>query len=153
MPTISLIAAIDKNRAIGYKNKLLFHIADDLKRFKRLTIGHTIIMGRRTYESLPNGALPHRRNIVISSTLKSIDNAEVYRNIEEALRSVADDEEVFVIGGEMIYKQTIDMAHKLYLTIVDAYAPKADAWFPDFKSWHKQEETKHEGYLFAVYTK
>lgn len=153
MSTISLIAAIDKNRAIGYKNRLLFHIADDLKRFKALTTGHTIIMGRRTYESLPNGALPERRNIVISSSISKIENAEVCKNLDEALRTVAEDEEVFIIGGEMIYRQTIDIANKLYLTIVDAYAPKADAWFPPFDSWHKQEETKHEGYLFAVYTK
>lgn len=153
MPTISLIAAIDLNRAIGFHNKLLFHIDNDMKRFKALTTGHTIIMGRHTYESLPNGALPNRRNIIISTTLKNATDAEVCASIDEALSSCRSDEEVFVIGGETIYKQTIGMANKLYLTIVDQRAAAADAWFPAFDSWYLQEEQKYDGYTFATYTK
>ena len=153
MPTISLIAAIDLNRAIGYHNRLLFHIEDDMKRFKALTTGHTIIMGRRTFESLPHGALPNRRNIIISTTLKNATDAEVYESIDEALSSCRSDEEVFVIGGETIYKQTIGIAHKLYLTIVGQRAAVADAWFPAFDTWHLQEEQKYVGYTFATYTK
>lgn len=153
MPTISLIAAIDLNRAIGYKNKLLFHIDNDMKRFKTLTTGHTIIMGRHTFESLPNGALPNRRNIIVSTTLKNAANAEVYESIGEALSSCRSDEKVFIIGGETIYKQTIGMASKLYLTIINQRATEADAWFPAFDSWHLQEEQKYDGYTFATYTK
>lgn len=153
MPTISLIAAIDLNRAIGYKNKLLFHIEDDMKRFKALTTGHTIIMGRRTYESLPNGSLPMRHNIIVSTTLKNATAAEVCTSVDEALSRCRSDEEVFVIGGETIYKQTIGMANKLYLTIVDQRAADADAWFPAFDTWHLEEAKQYDGYTFATYTK
>ena len=89
---LSIIACISKdNRAIGYQNRLLYHLPSDMVRFRELTTGHTIVMGRRTFESLPNGALPHRRNIVVSKSLKEIDGGEVYPTLEEALRAAQGD--------------------------------------------------------------
>lgn len=153
MPTINIIAAIDTNRAIGYRNKLLFHIDEDMKRFRQLTIGHTIIMGRRTYESLPGGALPQRRNIIVSSTLASVDNGEVYKSIDEALAACRGEEEIFIIGGEAIYRATIGMADRLYLTIIYKTAKNADAWFPEYDGWHMTECIKKKGYSFSVFEK
>ena len=86
--TLSIIVAMGEDRAIGKDNQLLWRLSDDLRRFKALTTGHTILMGRRTYESLPNGALPNRRNIVISRTLGSLPGAEVYASIERSSSSV-----------------------------------------------------------------
>ena len=92
MNMLSIIACISKdNRAIGYQNRLLYHLPSDMVRFRELTTGHTIVMGRRTFESLPNGALPHRRNIVVSKSLKEIDGGEVYPTLEEALRAAQGD--------------------------------------------------------------
>ena len=97
---LSLIAAIDRRRAIGYQNKLLFWLPNDLKRFKALTTGHTILMGRKTFESLPKGALPNRRNVVLSSSASlSLPGAEVFHSLEEALASCLPDEHVYIIGG------------------------------------------------------
>ena len=86
---ISLIVAVAEDRAIGDKGNLLWHLSSDLKRFKAITTGHTIIMGRKTYDSLPNGALPNRRNIIISRQLKSLKDAEVYSDIDEALKATS----------------------------------------------------------------
>ena len=89
---LSIIACISQtNRAIGYENRLLYHLPSDMVRFRELTTGHTIVMGRKTFESLPNGALPHRRNIVVSKSLKEIDGGEVYPTLEEALRAAQND--------------------------------------------------------------
>ena len=145
MNMISIIACISKdNRAIGYQNRLLYHLPSDMVRFRELTTGHTIVMGRKTFESLPNGALPHRRNIVVSKSLKEIDGAEVYPSLEEALRAaqgdtlpapkentgIASPEEIFIIGGESIYRQALPAARKLYLTLVDKKPEQADTFFP-----------------------
>ena len=134
MNMISIIACISKdNRAIGYQNRLLYHLPSDMVRFRELTTGHTIVMGRKTFESLPNGALPHRRNIVVSKSLKEIDGGEVYPTLEEALRAaqgdtlsapkeatgIASPEEIFIIGGESIYRQALPAARKLYLPAID----------------------------------
>ena len=103
MNEIIIIAAIDKRNAIGFQNKLLYWLPNDLKRFKTLTTGNTLVMGRKTFESLPNGALPNRRNIVISSNRDlSYANAEIFSNLEEAIRS-CQDEKVFIIGGERAF--------------------------------------------------
>ena len=98
---LSIIACISQtNRAIGYQNRLLYHIKSDLTRFRELTTGHAIIMGRKTYESLPNGALPHRRNIVVSNSMKEMEGCEVYPNLEAALKAAeGKTEETFIIGG------------------------------------------------------
>ena len=138
---LSLIAAIDRRRAIGYENKLLFWLPNDLKHFKALTTGHTILMGRKTFESLPKGALPNRRNVVLSSsTSLSLPGAEVFHSLEEALASCQADEHVYIIGGESLYRQALPLADELCLTEIDAEAPAADAWFPPFDpaAWHEK---------------
>lgn len=131
---LSIIVASDINGGIGKDNKLLFHIKDDLKRFKELTTGKTIIMGRKTYESLPNGALPNRHNIVITTsnrvnTLSPIQSLIFKNNIEELIDEYKDSkEEVFVIGGGFIYKQFLPYCKKIYLTRIYDEC-KADTFF------------------------
>lgn len=134
---IIIIAAVDKVGAIGYKNQLLFHLSADLKRFKNLTTGNTIIMGRRTFESLPHGALPNRRNIVLSTKSFSCVNAEVYSSLQEALQKCETEKLVFIIGGASVYRQVMSIADRLELTEVQATALKADVYFPliDRKQW------------------
>ena len=147
---LSIIACISKaNRAIGYQNRLLYHIKSDMTRFRELTTGHVIIMGRKTYESLPNGALPNRCNIVVSKSRKELPNCEVYASLEEALTAVTNktgrdkaeadkagrdntiiDKEYFIIGGESIYSQALPLADKLYLTLVNQEPSHADTFFP-----------------------
>lgn len=141
---ISLIVAVAEDRAIGDKGNLLWHLSSDLKRFKAITTGHTIIMGRKTYDSLPNGALPNRRNIVISKQLKSLKDAEVYSDIDEALKATADEDIVYIIGGGEIYNKTFPLAEELHLTLVHKSYPEADTRFPEWKltDWNilKQEQ-------------
>lgn len=140
---ISLIVAVAEDRAIGDKGNLLWHLSSDLKRFKAITTGHTIIMGRKTYDSLPNGALPNRRNIVISRQLKSLKDAEVYSDIDEALKAASDEDTVYIIGGGEIYKKTFPRADELHITLVHKSYPEADTRFPEWKltDWNilKQE--------------
>lgn len=126
------------NRGIGFKNKLLFWIPDDLKRFKALTISHVIIMGQKTFESIGK-PLPDRTNIVITSNQNfQAEGCLITHSIEKALekgRSL-EKEEMFFIGGGSIYKQSIDLADKLYLTLVDG-SPEADTFFPDYSVFRK----------------
>ena len=140
---ISLIVAVAEDRAIGDKGNLLWHLSSDLKRFKAITTGHTIIMGRKTYDSLPNGALPNRRNIVISRQLKNLEDAEVYSDIDEALKATSDEDIVYIIGGGEIYKKTFPRADELHITLVHKSYPEADTRFPEWKltDWNilKQE--------------
>lgn len=143
---INLIAAIDRNFAIGYQNKLLFWLPNDLKRFKNLTTGHTIIMGRKTFESLPKGALPNRRNIVLSRNKECIcPGAEVFYSLQEALQHCQEEEVVFIIGGESVYQQAFPIAQRLYLTEIDAESGAADAYFPriDTQIWHIKNKELH----------
>ncbi len=166
---LSIIACISQtNRAIGYQNRLLYHIKSDLTRFRELTTGHTIIMGRKTYESLPNGALPHRRNIVVSRSLKEMEGCEVYPNLEAALKAAEGEfGETFIIGGESIYRQSLPAARKLYLTVVDDTeinnnaaandAPQqADAFFPEInpEEWEliEKEMRNENGLSFSFLT-
>lgn len=141
---ISLIAAVARNRAIGYQNKLLYWLPNDLKRFKALTTGHTIVMGRRTFESLPKGALPNRRNIVLSRGEVSFEGAEKYASIDEVLSACRADEEVFVIGGASIYEQFLPLADRLCLTEIDDTPAEADAFFPDYSEWKATNVEEHE---------
>lgn len=145
---ISLIVAVAEDRAIGDKGNLLWHLSSDLKRFKAITTGHTIIMGRKTYDSLPNGALPNRRNIIISRQLKSLKDAEVYSDIDEALQATADEDIVYIIGGGEIYKKTFPHAEELHLTLVHKSYPEADTRFPEWKltDWNilKQEQISQD---------
>lgn len=140
---LSIIVAMDSHRAIGKDNQLLWHLPQDLKRFKALTMGHAVVMGRKTWESLPNGALPNRRNVVISRTLKELAKAEIYTSVDEALKVLEEEREVFVIGGGEIYRQTIDRADRLYLTEVHGEFGDADTFFPEVKAdeWRIVERT------------
>ena len=165
---LSIIACISQtNRAIGYQNRLLYHIKSDLTRFRELTTGHTIIMGRKTYESLPNGALPHRRNIVVSRSMKKLEGCEVYPNMEAALKAAEGEfGETFIIGGESIYRQSLPAARKLYLTVVDDTAvndaevndapQQADAFFPEInpEEWEliEKEMRNENGLSFSFLT-
>ena len=173
---LSIIACISQtNRAIGYQNRLLYHIKCDLTRFRELTTGHAIIMGRKTYESLPHGALPHRRNIVVSHNLKELEGCEVYPSLKEAVEAAGkpadtagkavnapcpiSNEEIFIIGGESIYRQILPEAHKLYLTVVDDTPQQADAFFPDINAeeWEligKEMRTENDvSFSFLTYLK
>ena len=165
---LSIIACISQsNRAIGYQNRLLYHIKSDLTRFRELTTGHAIIMGRKTYESLPNGALPHRRNIVVSRSMKEMEGCEVYPNLEAALKAAEGEfGETFIIGGESIYRQSLPAARKLYLTVVDDTAvndaevndapQQADAFFPEInpEEWEliEKEMRNENGLSFSFLT-
>ena len=141
---ISIIAAVAKNRAIGFKNKLIYWLPNDLKRFKALTTGHTIIMGRNTFLSLPKGALPNRRNIVLSRSAKEFPGCEVYPSLEEALNHCAKDEEVFIIGGASVYKQALAVADRLCLTEIDDTPAEADTFFPPYDDWKEESREAHE---------
>lgn len=136
---ISIIVAIAQNFAIGKNNELLFHLPDDLKRFKKITTGHPVIMGRNTLLSLPNGALSNRRNIVITDNPEErFDRCEMVFSIDEAIDAVKDEQEAFIIGGGMIYRQFFPIAGKLYLTLVHRDFD-ADVFFPeiDYSEWNE----------------
>jgi len=135
---ISVVAALGKNNEIGKGNELLCRLPADMKRFKALTSGHTVVMGRKTFESLPKGALPNRRNIIVSrNTGLAIEGAEVYSSLDRALLKCIDEAEVFIIGGAQIYALALPVADKLYITRIHAGFPEADAFFPviDRDSW------------------
>ena len=151
--SFSIIVAIAKNRAIGRDNDLLWYISEDLKRFKRITTGHTIIMGRNTFKSLPKGPLPNRKNIVITDNPEDCSLPEMYPDkdcmmldsIEKAMKACNPNEENFVIGGGSIYKQFLPYANRLYLTLIHEDVTDADVFFPDFdpETWTEIEREDH----------
>ena len=148
---ISIIAAVAKNRAIGYKNKLLYWLPNDLKRFKALTTGHTILMGRNTFESLPKGALPNRRNCVLTRTVKELPGCECFTSWDEFIKTCSADEEIYIIGGARVYQDLLDKADRLCLTEIDNVPQEADAFFPDYSDWRlteKEEHSKDEKHAF-----
>ena len=156
---ISLIAVIGKNNELGCDGKLLWNIPADLKRFRDLTLGYPVIMGRKTFESIGK-PLPGRQNIVISRNA-NYDNHCVYvaHSLEEAIKlgKHYSDKEIFVIGGGEIYKQSLSLADKLYLTIVDDN-PKADTFFPDYSEfknivYEKTHEMDDLKYTFMEITR
>jgi dihydrofolate reductase len=157
---ISIIVAISENNAIGKDNKLLYAIPADMKWFREITTGHTVIMGRRTFQSLPKGALPNRRNIVISDVEnESFENCEMASSIEAALFACKDNEESFIIGGGMIYRQFLPHARKLYITRLHREF-EGDTFFPEinFDDWDEIDRRKNAAdekvpftYSFIVY--
>lgn len=129
--SISIIAAVADSLAIGRAGDLAFHIPADLRRFKALTMGHAVVMGRLTFESLPKGALPGRKNIVITrNALWTAPNVETAANLQQALQIAQGD--VFIIGGGQIYEQALPLADNLYITRIYAKAPDADTFFPEY---------------------
>ncbi|MBN1950805.1 MAG: dihydrofolate reductase [Bacteroidales bacterium] len=146
-----IIAAIGKNGELGYRNKLLWHISEDLKRFKRLTSGYTVIMGRSTFESIGSKPLPQRRNIVLSRFGSGMhEGVEWAASIDEALGKVRDEEQVFVIGGAKVYEGLLPFSDRMYLTRVhESY--RADCYFPEIKpdEWMITEQVNIEDDLQA----
>ena len=156
---ISIIVAVSEDWGIGKNNELLWHISEDLKRFKRLTTGNSIIMGKRTWESLPRKPLPGRKNIVLTDNPREIiENAVTAYSIEDAIGKCDKNEEIFIIGGGSIYAQFMPVADRLYITHVHKKAP-ADIYFPeiDLKLWKitEKEEFRSEGnsipYTYTIY--
>ena len=145
-PNIAIIVATAQNFAIGRNNDLLFHLPNDLKRFKKLTSGHAVIMGKRTLFSLPNGPLPNRRNIVITDVPgESFEGCETVYSIDEAVEAVRNEQEAFVIGGGMIYRQFYPIAGKLYLTMAHQDFD-ADTFFPEINFTEWQELSREDLY-------
>lgn len=153
---ISIIVAIAENNAIGYKNKLIYWLPNDLKRFKALTTGNTIIMGRKTFESLPKGALPNRRNIVISRSAQAdaFPGAECYPTLEAAIEAAKTgytlngetSTEVYIIGGASVYEQALAFADRLCLTYIYDTPDDADTFFPTFdkNEWKETFREEHD---------
>lgn len=140
--SLSIIAAINKNRGLGFQNKLLYWLPNDLKRFKALTTGHTVVMGRKTFESLPKGALPNRRNIVLTRQEICFEGTETFHTLEEALAHCASDEEVFIMGGATLYTEAMPQADRLYITEVDDDKAPADVFFPEINPEQWQEKSR-----------
>lgn len=138
---ISIIVAVAENNAIGKAGDLLCHLSSDLKHFKAVTSGHTVIMGRKTFDSLPKGALPNRRNIVITrNSAFAAEKVEVAHSLEEALNMAGSN--AFIIGGEQIYSQALPFADKLFLTEIHADFPDADTFFPEINTDQWAEESR-----------
>ncbi|MDV6168926.1 dihydrofolate reductase [Flavobacterium sp. DG1-102-2] len=160
--TITLIAAVAENNALGKDNKMIWHLPDDFKHFKTRTSGHHIIMGRKTFESFPS-PLPNRTSVIITRQADyKADGCIIAGSLDEALNACPQDEEVFVIGGGEIYNQSISRADKLDITRVHAEFPDADAYFPqiDESKWklseaifHPKDEKHAYEMTFQVYLK
>jgi len=144
MCKLTLIAALARGRAIGLNNELLARLPEDMAHFKALTLNHTVIMGRKTWDSIPERFRPlvERRNIVLSRQRGlALPGAEVFDSLDAALRACADEDEVFVIGGAQIYEQALERADSLELTLIDA-AFEADAFFPDYSGMGFMETSR-----------
>jgi len=155
MPEIVIIAAVARNCVIGKDNQLLWHIPEDMAHFKALTAGHTVIMGRKTWESLPPRfrPLPGRRNIVISRQPDyTAPGAELAGSLENAIELASTAAVVFVIGGEQIYTRAMAFADRLEITEVDL-EPEGDAWFPEIDAvdWKKTARTAGAGFAFVTW--
>lgn len=149
---VALIAAVAKNRVIGRANDLPWRIPEDMKRFKRLTMGHTVLMGRRTFESL-RGPLPGRRMLVVSSS--PVPGVESFRTPEEAMQAASREEWVFVIGGAAMFGHFLERSDALYLTLVDQ-EPEGDVFFPPYEHllgtrYVLRNKEQHAGFCFADY--
>ena len=158
----SIIVAIGKNNEIGKNNKLLWHIPEDLKKFKEITLGKTVVMGRNTFESIGK-PLPNRHNVVLTKNFNLFPN-----NCNEKLEICDDfpkivekyknsDEEVFIIGGAQVYKKALELGiiEKLYISYIDFFDNEADTYFPEinYSMWEKVEEEEYEGWKFCIYKK
>lgn len=138
---IAMIAAVGPDLELGIRGDLVWHISADLKNFKRLTSGHPVIMGRKTWESLPKRPLPGRKNIVLSRSCNSIEGAVTAHSVEDALKACQGEDTPFIIGGADIYATFMPLATELYVTNVDASVPDGvDAWFPEFRYDWKIED-------------
>lgn len=144
MALISFVVAMDRKRLIGRDNGLPWHLSPDLKRFKAVTMGKPVIMGRKTHESIGR-PLPGRRNIVISrNPLYKAEGCETAAGLEQAIAMTADAAEVMIIGGTAVFESALPLARRMYLTLIDAEFP-GDAWFPEYDAakWRVTSEEKH----------
>jgi dihydrofolate reductase len=139
-PRLSIIAAMDQNRVIGIDNRLPWRLPADLAHFKALTMGHHMVMGRKTYESLPGGKpLPGRTSVIVTrDAAYGAPGCVVVHSLDEAIAACAGDDEAFFIGGADMYRQALDVAQRMYLTEVKI-AVDGDAWFPEFDQKHWRE--------------
>lgn len=161
MPRISIVAAVADDFAIGYKKKMPWKLSADMKHFKELTTGHTVVMGKRTFESLPNGPLPDRKNIVLTTLLTEGVNEGYFEadSLEDAMELCSNADHVFVIGGAAVYKQCLEMVDDMYITWVHGKF-KADTYFPeiDLSEWkevsradYPADDKNEYPYSFSVY--
>ncbi len=160
---ISIIVAIAENYAIGKKGDLLCHLPADLKHFKEITSGKTVLMGERTFYSLPKHPLPNRRNIVLTDVQgKTFEGAETVYSLDELCAKVQGEEEAFVIGGGMVYRQMMPRADKLYITHIHHSWDDADTFFPEIKEdeWklisseeHQADEKNPYDFTFCTYNR
>lgn len=158
----SIIVAIGNNNEIGKNNKLLWHIPEDLKKFKETTLGKTVVMGKKTYESIGK-PLPNRHNIVLTKNFNSFPNncnekLEIFDDFSKIVKKYKNsDEEVFVIGGAQIYKKALELGivEKIYISHIDFSDNEADVYFPEinYNIWKKVEEEKYSGWKFCIYKK
>lgn len=163
MPQITIIAAVAENGAIGKNQQLLCHLPNDMKRFKELTTGHAVVMGRKTFESLPNGALPNRKNVVLTTMPEAgFVNCFPCDSMADALELCENEKEIFIIGGALVYRQALSKADKMYITKIHAEFKDADAFFPvvDWSQWEETEsqdfpaDEKHQyAYSFITYVR
>jgi dihydrofolate reductase len=149
-----IIAALSRNRVIGKNGKIPWHISEDLKRFKRITSGHTVLMGRKTFESLGK-PLPNRRNVVLTS--RQIPGIETYDTLDKALHALKNEDKVFLIGGGEIFAQALERVDEMYLTLVDRDV-EGDVYFPEYrhligKRFREVNRESHEGFTFANYVR
>jgi len=145
---ISIVAAMDKNQVIGEDNKIPWTIPNEMKKFKQLTSGNTIVMGRKTFESIGK-PLPDRNNVVLSTTMQPTEGITVCRSIEDIPKN-----NIFVIGGSQVYKQAIPLASKMYISYVKKKY-KGDAFFPKFNKdeWHVESREDHPEFELVVYVR
>jgi dihydrofolate reductase len=151
---LAIIAAVALNRGIGKDGKLPWHLSEDLKRFKRLTTGHTVLMGRKTYESIGK-PLPHRRNVVLTSRL--IPGVETHPTLDAALEALKNEEKIFVIGGGALYAMVLDNADEIYLTLI-LKDVEADTFFPPYRhllasSFRLAHREEHPAFVFEDYVR
>ena len=139
----TIIAAIGRSNELGKDGDLIWHLPSDMKFFRETTSGHTIIMGRKTFESLPKGALPNRRNIVLSRSTKNFEGCECFGSLKEALAHCQPDEDVYVIGGASVYREAMKRANRLCLTEVHDTPAEADTFFPPYGEWREVWREEH----------
>ena len=158
LPNLSIIAAMSDNGVIGRDNRLPWRMPADLARFKRLTMGKPILMGRRTWESLP-GLLPHRTHVIVTRNSDyRVAGGHVVHSLEEAIDRFGDAEELMVVGGENLYRQTLPLASRMYLTLIhgefagDTHFPqwRQDEWRETGRIDHEPDENNSHAYSFIT---
>ena len=140
------IVAATSDLVIGNNNKIPWNIKEEMAFFRRTTLGGTVLMGRKTFESLPNGALPNRRNIVLTKSNVEYKNAEIFHSLQDAIDACSNEDEIFIIGGESVYKEALPLADCMYLTEVIDTPENADTFFPQFnkREWEVTFFERHQ---------